>query len=203
MSVAERVRIAYHEAGHAVAAFELGGAVSGPVSIVPAKRWNGVAHVRGRYARRSDRYDPAAPTIVLQPASTRRALETEAIISLAGQEAEKFRPPETLTGYFPTEDDEARAVRAVAPLAGRDAKLLARGDDESLPPPKTDIAQAVEAADLLVADRAHALLTFLRAEADALLRTPRAQRRLHRLAEALLEHETIGAATVRQLLREA
>jgi hypothetical protein len=40
-------RVAWHEAGHAVSAYLLGGRIVGPVSIRPTKRWSGVAHVRG------------------------------------------------------------------------------------------------------------------------------------------------------------
>jgi hypothetical protein len=203
----ERALTSYHESGHAVMALALGGLISGPCSISPSRLWKGVAHVRARgFSPRDAESIRVGRGILAYPARVRRSLESDVIISLAGHESEQYRPHTiAVEGYVGESPRLAETIEkfALAPLTRADAKLLARGDlDEPLP---NDVMRAFASVERLVAGerRVWALIRFLAEETAELVAGEVFQRRLHRLAAALLEHETLGARAVREVLADA
>jgi hypothetical protein len=100
-------RTAVHEAGHAVARFELGGDAIGPISIVPDGFSQGRVHVRGR--ERGLRRPPIA---------------RELAFLLAGSVAEALEWPDLFGGealISPT--DHAQAMKLLEGLKGFEKRL--------------------------------------------------------------------------------
>jgi hypothetical protein len=183
----DRARIAYHEAGHAVAAVMLGGRVTGPVSIEPTKRWLGVAFTRPPgFSRRESERVPLELPLATWPARVRRSFEVDALISLAGPAAEAMRP-ERLSGYIPSSRhaDDRRAAEATTVLTSRDRRLLASGNGPEDDPRPWDDKRAVDASVAAAGTRGGLLLEFLRAEAYDLVpwRTTPESTRWARLAK--------------------
>lgn len=203
-----RLKVAYHEAGHAVAAQLLRGRIVGPVSIRPTKRWSGVAYVRApRFSPRDVETVDLAFPIATYPVGLRRALELDAIICLAGPAAEALRPDQSpVRGYRPepaSRLDDRLAAGAVAALTSGEARMLARGNEDETDPRPHDEQRALDATLALVGyERAGALLEFLRVETKVFVCSYSFQRRLHPLAAALVERTDLSARFVRGLLRQ-
>jgi hypothetical protein len=202
---AERDRIAFHEAGHATAAFLLGGCITGPVSIAARKHWRGVAFCRARHYPLDDvdRVKILMPMALLPP-RLRRSLEIDAIISLAGRAAEMIRPTRSVeTGYVPSPraDADDRSAEFVAALTRRDEHLLSLGDSDDVSHPD-DLEQARGFADRLAGDLAGLVLQVLTVETERLARTRRFRHLCGALADELLARTTLSAADVRRILKQ-
>src|SRR5581483_800231 len=143
------VRVAYHEAGHAVACWLLGGRITGPLSIVPALNWRGIAHIRAA-ASRND-MDTLG-----------HALEASVTMSLAGVQAERYA---RAAGFAPALPRRLRT--APPPLTAEDAHLLAAGDDPGEPSPPTDVERAFEVCEMLIGPGPAAYQLALRLEREA------------------------------------
>lgn len=132
---------------------------------------------------------------LLLPESVRRTLERRVLVSLAGFAAEELAPSDLPRGYRAESPLSLLASEEPpAALSATDRHLLARGDtDEPLP---NDVENAYDDALALTGDErlATLFLRYLAAEAERLVRQPLVRRRIARLAEALLEHGTLGAA---------
>lgn len=211
----ERARIATHEAGHAYAGYRLPGAkICGPVSIEPGKTYNGIAFVRGPRVRPQDLDRISLVGVVGELAKVRRAIETEAIICLAGPAAERWRFGLCANGNTAMirELRERRGKgeehKPVVPAPGkrtlptREARLLAsaasaeRIDD--------DLFQAESVVKSLFGgdpDRTDPYLAVLFGEARALLAKPEAKRMVRKLAEALLDRTTLSSYEAREILK--
>jgi hypothetical protein len=199
-------RVAYHEAGHVVTAWILGGAIRGPVSIEPTAHWDGVAFVAapGGYTRAELLRAQALP-VVLWPARIRRVYEGSVMICLAGAIAESYAPHHVEAVAEVPAYPGCVSCPADEPFAAtvRDTKLLARGEAQEAPF-GNDVAQAFTAAEKMCAAKgefaAARLVEFLHCETVALLEGDLAQHLLSPLAAALLERRTLSARGTRELL---
>ncbi|MBA3739204.1 MAG: hypothetical protein H0W97_11645 [Actinobacteria bacterium] len=190
----QRVRTAHHEAGHAAMAWVLGRSV-GVVSIRPSEHVLGLAFW-GPARRATVPAGVSTRPAVLWPADLRRSIETSILISLAGEIAERYAPPQ----------DAPRVTRLperVAPLTPRETSRLA--DVEAAEIHQTDWQRAVELIDLLAdpdgGSFGHAYLEALAALADEIVRSPRFRALADALIPVLLGGEVVSARTVREIFR--
>ncbi len=208
----ERQRVAFHEAGHQFAAYELGVAL-GPSSIAcAAEHTNGWASHNGPWAPRDELGHIGKPAVLL-PARLRRAVEARIIILLAGRTAEALRPDREPAGYGPAvTEDEREAGRLAAGLEALGPAERARHDaierryaamtsEEAAA--SGDWARATSLAVGLSGSVADAHMHYLAALTFDLLFNPRAARMVTVVAEALLRDEVLSARKTRALLREA
>jgi hypothetical protein len=199
LSDERRTRLAYHEAGHAVARYVLcGGSSLRLVSIEATDRWAGVClHVPQRLNATPKNLECPLP---LMPARLRRILETDVVATLAGQISEDFVEPQSRRGSTPA---EKRAKATVDLLTGRERRALDAAStrtDEGL----TDTELAFRGAWLLAGSRlAAAQLALLRAVALELVASPRFLRLLAALVPELLAYGTIGGRRTAAILRAA
>lgn len=139
---AERVRIAFHEAGHAAANL-VHGITPELVSIRSAERWAGVCITDNPLWGISppDENDlVSAATIPALPEPFRRTFEIDAICSLAGPACERLAVP--IEGYMAISDDEMAALRAAVVLTDTEKALLKGGDDVEREPVRSDYENA-------------------------------------------------------------
>jgi hypothetical protein len=204
----ERVRLAWHEAGHAAVAHALGVAVH-VVSVLPTRRWPAVCIHDGVLIPGADDFQPWVP-LVCQPLELRSAIERKVVIALAGKIAEQFVADDApASAYVPDlDEDEQAAAEAVEAMVGvgqpalspEERELLAVGDDDA-PPQEPDEARAWAATYALAGEAAAFwYLGVLRAIAQSILAEPCVRAGVRRLALELLEREVVGARRVRELL---
>lgn len=107
---------AYHEAGHAVAALQLGvGIGCDGVSIVPGEDFAGFAHVLKGFRGRPD---------VEMTGAMRLKAENRVIVSLAGPVAQRIYRPSSVRGHH-GRSDRASAVDLLSFFAGSTRELTA------------------------------------------------------------------------------
>jgi hypothetical protein len=202
----ERRRVAWHEAGHIVASYLLGGTV-GVASIRRTQWWNGIAHAHYEADEETMRQSlEAMPTDValpLMPPELRRPFECEAMIALAGPIGEGLRPVahEPHTGYVPLTEAE-RVIERARELTKTEGELISRGDADA-DTGDTDAAVAVRCCRFLSPDGAHEYLDLLWRETLRLLSTGGARKLLAALASELDHHTDLGAEDVLQVLQAA
>lgn len=192
----EAKRVAFHEAGHALAAVVLfGGASVGPVSIVPGASYGGVTVAT---LPRRPAEDPVA----------RLHDEHEAIFALAGDIAEELA---LITGRLET-GPQALASRTIrttlsrAPMSLDDAEAIERAAAQ----PATDVTvtsdedrwwDAVRRLDPGDVDAQIAHLRYLRLRTRTLLQNRWSS--LESVVAGLLEARTIGGMAAALLIAEA
>jgi hypothetical protein len=193
--------LAYHEAGHAVAAVLLGGRITGPLAMTESGR--GLAFT-GAPERDLDELDAGLPAVAW-PAQLRRSLEIEAMICLAGAEAEKYAPlhlVDAVAGGYSLDERTIARRTPVLPPTGEELRKLSRALGETLP---SDVENIYDLATVMSADDGGAwpLIEWWRRETTAFVAGPLFQARLHPLADALMRHGTLSAGSVRELLEPA
>ncbi len=209
MSAGERYRTAHHEAGHSVMAYLLGRPV-GPVSIRPCEVHLGVSfHTKARIPEKQ--LDKVGRPAILLPAQLRRHCETEAVICLAGPEAEGVAVTTAEGGCYVDEHspDHARAEELVttlveAGLTGEETVMLERAERERGSSDEEKAHFWSETAGYgapVVETFAH--LSWLRTLTRNRVLSPWFQRLEYTLAPRLLEAEVLGGRAVRQILRAA
>lgn len=213
----KRRRVAWHEAGHGLVAWVLGGK-PGPLSIRATRRWGGVcfsASLPRAPAELLASVDVAAP-LLAWPVEVRAELEARLLFCVGGVAAVQLMPPlpprpgETTGGYGCNDDvevllDRVRRRAGVQPLTGAECELLASGDDPDADPIQSDLERAFELALALVDDQgaahhyvaAHIVMARRLLELEELKAS-----RLSRLASALLAEKSVSAAAAAQLLAE-
>lgn len=199
-------RLAHHESGHALIAHYFG-AEAGPLSIEPRRRWLGVAmhtELPAAPAEAIARLDVGRPLVEL-PHEVRDAVDQRLLVLLGGIAGEMMAPQlePAAGGPIRTGVDVDRLLEeaqpaAAAPLEERELELLATGDNPELEPPASDTETALELAIALVGPGgADPYVRFMLEEARRLLeREELLDRRLSRLAGALLEHRDLSIAAV-------
>lgn len=200
----ERRRVAAHESGHVVMAFELRVPL-GLVSIRPGAHFLGVAFHGATRLRKGDGLKLTSP--VLQPASLRRRVETSVMVALAGDIAERYYGPRW-SGFVPTKTDDAMEAERLASILSEmpptDQEAARLGKYERGEPIHSDETKARELSDVLSFTGTGPLfLGWLRAETEHLLSRPYVGRMVDALSEALLDREVVGAKASRTILKEA
>lgn len=193
-------RVAYHEAGHVVAAYLLGCRIAGPISIEPGKAFAGIAFVGGGHRVPEHERSKIGLAVPMLPARFRRAVETQVMVDLAGPAAE-FLATGPVSGFIPDPPDEhhARELARIAvltqPERGRLHEARQREGFE------TDDERAFNAAWALAGREAvGAYLAWLRAETQLAIHRPRAVRLIEILAHELLDRRTISGRLARAVL---
>jgi hypothetical protein len=205
----DRYRTAHHEAGHSVMAYLLGRPV-GPVSIWPCEVHLGVSfHTKARIPEAQFR-QLGKPAILL-PAQFRRACETEAVICLAGPEAEGVAVSATERACYVDEHspDHTRAEELVitlvqAGLTGEETVMLERSERERSSSDEEKARFWSETAGYgapVLETFAH--LSWLRIFTRNRVLSPRFQRLEYTLAPRLLQAEVLGGRAVREILKAA
>ena len=180
----ERIRVAYHEAGHALAAWRLGREVLA-VSIDPqGEHYGQVTHS----AVATDSSTVVDWLIPIQ-GELRDVVETDIIISLAGHLAEGFVGPQSGYGLRPDDEWAEKAATVLATRSARHRELIVRVErqgealpDEVLVSP--DEMSASSGSFALAGQEAMYHLAWLRAVTQRLV--SESGPRIKRLAEALL-----------------
>jgi hypothetical protein len=193
MTEAEWLRdfVAWHEAGHALAAVLVGRPLD-YVSTRPGLQFGGITH-----------YGPSAPLgvdgvtlapLALQPDLTiRERFERSILVALAGGVAERFVEPFTGSGYVPADDDDDRAAASAAALARlspRHRELVVAAERRTAPYPTDDEGQARQSSAIFNAPAAvghH--VEWLRGEVEAMVHTH--ERQLRAIHDALLPLEVM------------
>lgn len=207
----ELVYTAFHEGGHAVATVELGGRLVGPVSIMPRRRWLGVAFVDAPKARGEDweRVDVGLPA-PLWNARVRRRVEVDVMLSLAGPVGEGLVPFDADGQFTPALADALAEGLAARPLPGddvaalvrlapREAKLLRCGDDPARTL-RTDAERVEDGCRFLAGENWERLRGWLLAETRTLLARPLVRHQVERVALELLRYGTLPRGRVYELL---
>lgn len=194
--IKDRIRNAFHEAGHAVAAY----AVHRPIELVsirPGETFSGIATF-GRARLNLDPLRFGAPAF-LQPCEIRRRIESHIVVDLAGTLAADMAV--RLTGYVPTEPDVVAAETAMKRLSEvqRERLHVLERDPE---PTVTDEEQAYHFA-AVVDQSTVAYLSWLREATKLLLQEPWNMRALERLADELLRQEVVTGRQARSIIRQA
>jgi hypothetical protein len=198
MAKEERLRVAHHEAGHAVAAHLLGLGVD-VVSIWPTKRWAGVCFTASRSIDTSGLR--VGVPLIFQPIELRMHVEKLIVCSLAGQIGEE------LGGFYRSgpvvQDDEdryAEVLAAMTALTDEQRELLASGDDLTRPLTR-DWDRACDLAWAICgSEEGAALVNYLRAAARTLVYTKQFRELVGLLVPPLLLHGTLSGAQVQALL---
>jgi hypothetical protein len=202
-----RQRTAYHESGHTSMAYLLKRR-AGIVSIRPGAHHGGITfHGPAPKVPQEmfDRY--LGLPVPLLPGRLRRYIETDILISLAGDEAARvlwFRSPET--GYRPeTAEDEAAAealANELVSLSRTERKKLVEAERSEH---QHDADRAWLIAHAAVDDpiEAGAYLEWLRILTRGLIQSTRCLRLIDALAAELLEHEVLSDRAVRTILLAA
>lgn len=195
MTDADRLVVAAHESGHASMAWFLDRR-PGAVSIRPGAHYRGITFP-GRSRRRLT-VDPGTfihKPLPLWPVAARRALEIDVLIALAGEVAARRYigvPVEPRTPH-PTS-------RIPAPLTPVELRRIRQAEGTKH---KTDWERANELVDALAGESADAYVARLRGMAEGIVRTERFRALVEALIPVLLEHEMVGATTVRGVLAAA
>jgi hypothetical protein len=193
-----RLRLAHHEAAHAIANYILrGGSTLRLVSIEGTATYGGIclsapSRVGGLTVDDLDRPLP------LVPARLRRVLETHVVATLCGQIAEDLVEPVVRRGSTSAEE---RAAETVNLLTGRERRSLEAAAKST---GMSDADFAWRGAWLLAgSELAGAQLALLRAVARELVFSPRFLRLLLALVPELLAHSTIGGRRAAAILKAA
>lgn len=204
----ERRRTAWHEAGHAVVAYALGGAeaINAAVTIDPGMTWNGLACVgAGRIAAGEPSPEDVDVTDspLAWPQRERRLVESELAIYLAGEIAEELREREP-----DAEPGEPEPAPPPLPAETQPSwERLPTSERESLEEAaveeiKSDRESTRELAFVFVGndpERVGALLRYIAVETSVLLR--RRGRQLDAVAEALRANGALSADEVIAVLQ--
>lgn len=198
---ADLERTAHHEAGHVVAAKSFGYGV-GPASIVPAENFNGIMFHSVR------KPDVRVGLLILWPVTMRRKFEEAVVISLAGPVASDLYMREA--GYL-AEDEDERLVRtmlegatdgatpSVSRLPAAESRKLAAAECRD-DPLHDDWQQAHEVAYAYALSDAPIAVSWLRTQTRQLLVSR--WRHVTRVADALLERQTLSKRELRELLND-
>lgn len=190
----EARRVAYHEAGHALAAAVFGVPIV-LVSIRPGERYGGITVISK--AGSAVGFNLALP-VPLQSREARAWCERLIVVLLAGAAAKRLVAPSS--GYVddsPDEREAHEAAEALARLSPRHRELLTQLEAEPLDPSEEFDLDEDEAAKLswgLAGDEAGAHLAWLRAVAGRLVRER--FETLRALAEALMAAEVLTAEAI-------
>jgi hypothetical protein len=204
----ERLRLAFHESGHAVARYFFGDRVQ-LVSIRPGATYSGVAV--SKQSRRRKHKSPSLGNAMfppLWPVATRRVIEKQAICALAGPAAEfrrfEFTGEMPQSGFYQPHEDEVLAERllADASLSSDEQELLARTEASSEPNPR-DLDTALDCSRVLAGPRvAAAQFAFCKALAAELVYSDRFTRLAIPLVEELLAHDVVGGERTHELFEQ-
>jgi hypothetical protein len=195
--------VAIHEAGHSYMAWRTGRRV-GPVTIRPGTVAAGVSHFDPPQltSRERERLDLQAPYL-LWPAAVRHKIDTDAMVTAAGHEAERtLRRTTAARRVGDTAAEAAAQIAAAKPPTRNEERLLAlsraaadpRSDDEHL----AALMRLVAPTDIATGT---AWLNHITAQARAVLRAGAPA--VYRLTEALLEHKDLSGRAVCAILRPA
>lgn len=192
----QRTRTAIHEASHAAMAFELGRPIE-VVSIRPGKHYGGVAPYRPALYRGDRKFGLPA---ILQPAASRRAIETQICVSLAGQIGEDLLWPHGRWGMSEDERQAETAVREFARLSKRETALLTALEERD-EPLTSDEANASELAEAMSEAEAGDHLAYLRAVTKSIISSPGFLRLVDALVPVLLDQTAVSGRAVREIFR--
>lgn len=196
----DRQRTAYHEAGHALAAWLYDRPLA-VVSIKPGRHYNGVTRFESADRGWIEAFDVDSAAL-FQPIDVRTAIEREIVISLAGPiAAELALPPTGFTGPDECELVAERESASMAALSPRAQELVTAM--ESGPPHESDEQTAAHLSHALTWDEAEAAahLAWLRVTARRLI--ARHWYRAAALAAALLERPVLDGKTAVAILTAA
>jgi len=191
----ERVRTAWHEAGHAVADLAFGHDLL-VVSIRPTERYAGVCRAQVDLGAHRLAMTTVVPD---QDAGLRATVERQIIAALAGAAAEWMTPMDGKPARYSTPPCEAQAEALVMRLPPRERELL-RELETSRSPGMSDDARSLEIASAFTgSDQAIAYWNWLRAATRDFVEG----RRLHieRVADALLERSVLTGEEVAAICR--
>lgn len=197
-----RVRTAWHEAGHLTAAHLLGVPI-GAATIDPTDTEAGCAEI-GLPAIDTTTPLTAGPTVA-RPDDLRRAVETEAVVLLAGNLAERHAPAD-LTRSYRTADLADRVTERLETANQPASPYIDRTASIDTNPPGDEQRTFALLWWFHGPGRERAAVTHLdhlTAEADWLLSTSIARRALGAIAAELLEHDTVDADRLVELARHA
>jgi len=195
----ERYLMAVHETAHAAVAHVLRRPV-GLVSIRPTAESGGFARHRCERIKPGT-FRPELPTI-LMPARLRRTVESEIVISLAGQVAEILAGPPA-PGYRGLTDDERQAVAASRSLAALDPREESELHEieSTIDQQPTDSERASGLSYALAGDEAAQHFSWMRAVAMSVVASDRVQRLIAALVPELLAHEVLPPRRVRAIFK--
>jgi hypothetical protein len=190
---ADRLVVAAHESGHASMAWFLDHR-PGAVSIRPGAHYRGITFPGQSHRRLTvDSGTFIHKPLPLWPAAERRALEIDVLVALAGEVA--ARP------YIGVTAGPAPALsRVPAALTSGELRQIREAEGTKH---QTDWERANELVDALAGESADAYLAWLRGMTEDIVRTGRFRALVDALIPVLLEHEMVGATTVRRVLAAA
>lgn len=198
-------RIALHESAHAVVAWSLGYEDPGPITVVPADGLFGGLCVVGRSPAphsRADAVYPYTTPLPMAPPKVRRYVESDVMISLAGDTAEDLFDWTGQTLHS-SSDAVLTDLDRVALASPRDRRLLAR-ERARVEPGASDADQALTlllATHLRDLELALAHRRLLELETRRILRLNAQQ--LVALALLLDEHGTLSGDRWHRHLNDA
>ena len=166
----ETVRLAYHEASHAAAAYIFGC----PVALVSIRPGTHYAGITTWAPRRFPGEPPVELPAIAWPARPRRAIETSIVVLLAGRMGAMLRGWPEETGYHtsPDEEEAERATRILAGLTTRETLALTELETDTERRPPDEVRAARLSWAIAGSEEADMHLAYMRAVTRSVVSNP-------------------------------